>query len=236
MGAMWNGNWKDWKEHLSKVRLAGSANRLAQRSDLHLARKCFHMSGALVFLIPFLFLGFSQEKMAAILGTVLAAVMSLEYSRSRWEWVNGIAVKVMGPVMRQSELNQLTGIPFYMASCLFAFLIFPEHIAVLSVLYLAFGDPFSSFFGVLYGKNKIFPNKSLQGTLGGFVVCSLVTAGYLYWQGFDPKYLLLLSLLGGLAGSVAELLPLNIDDNFAIPVVSGGLMALAFWSAGIPLS
>lgn len=233
---MWNGNWTDWKEHLIKVRLAGSANRLAQRSDLHLARKCFHMSGALVFLIPFLFLGFSQEKMAAILGTVLAAVMSLEYSRSRWDWVNGIAVKVMGPVMRQSELNQLTGIPFYMASCLFAFLIFPEHIAVLSILYLAFGDPFSSFFGVLYGKNKIFPNKSLQGTLGGFVVCSLVTAAYLYWQGFDPSYLLLLSLLGGLAGSVAELLPLNIDDNFAIPVVSGGLMALAFWSAGIPLS
>lgn len=233
---MWKEKFELWREHLSKMRLAGSASGLAQRSDLHLARKCFHMSGALVFLTPFLFFDFSQEKMAAILGTVLAAVMSLEYSRSKWEWVNGVAVKVMGPVMRQSEVNQLTGIPFYMASCLFAFLIFPHHIAVLSILYLAFGDPFSSFFGVLYGKNKIFPNKSLQGTLGGFVVCALVTAGYLYWQKMDPSYLVILSLLGGLAGSVAELLPLNVDDNFAIPVVSGALMALAFWSAGLPLS
>jgi diacylglycerol kinase (CTP) len=236
MGSMWNEHFRNWREQLGKIRLSSGAKGLAQRSDLHLARKFFHMSGALVFLIPFLFLDFSQEKMAAILGTVLAGVMSLEYSRSRWEWVNGIAVRVMGPVMRQSEVNQLTGIPFYMASCLFAFLIFPHHIAVLSILYLAFGDPFSSFFGVLYGKNKLFPNKSLQGTLGGFMVCVIVTAAYLIWQGFDPSYILILSLLGGFSGSLAELLPLNVDDNFAIPVISGGLMALAFWSAGLPFS
>lgn len=194
------------------------------------------MSGAMVFLTPYLFFGFSQEYMAAILGTVLALVMSMEYARSRWEWVNTVAVRVMGPVMRDTEVNQLTGIPFYMASCLFAFLIFPRHIAVLSILYLAFGDPSSSFFGVLYGRNKIFPNKSLQGTLGGFFVCALVTVIYLSWQEFPRDQILLLAMLGGFAGAVAELLPLNVDDNFAIPVISGFLMALAFWCGEIGMS
>ncbi len=227
--------WQEWKNWALSLRLTQGRKPLAQRSDLHLARKTFHMSGGLVFLVPFLFLNFSQEYMAAILGTFLALVMSLEYCRARWEWVNGLAVKVMGPIMRDTEVNQLTGIPFYMASCLFAFLIFPRHIAVLSILYLAFGDPSSSFFGVLYGRSKIFPNKSLQGTLGGFVICAVVTAIYLVWQDFDREKILLLSLLGGLSGSIAELLPLNVDDNFSIPVVSGALMALAFWCAQLPM-
>ncbi len=174
--------------------------------------------------------------MAAILGTVLAVVMGIEYARSRWEWVNSIAVKILGPIMRDTEVNQLTGIPFYMASCLFAFLIFPRHVTVLAILYLAFGDPSSSFFGVLYGRNKIFPNKSLQGTMAGFCVCALATFVYMHFEDFPSGKILLLSLLGGFAGAVSELLPLNVDDNFAIPVVSGSLMALALWCAQLPLS
>jgi dolichol kinase len=227
---------KEWKTKALSLRLPGGGAGLAHRSDLHLARKLFHMTGALVFLTPYLFFQFSEEYMAALLGTVLALVMSMEYARSRWEWVNSIAVKVMGPVMRDTEVNQLTGIPFYLASCLFAFLIFPRHIAVLSILYLAFGDPSSSFFGVLYGRSHIFPNKSLQGTLGGFLVCVLATASYLSFVGFPREKILLVALLGGFAGSVAELLPLNVDDNFAIPVVSGILMALAFWCGGLPVT
>jgi diacylglycerol kinase (CTP) len=223
-------------EKLLALRLGRSTAGLRQRSDLHLARKFFHMSGAVSFLVPYLFLGFTREMMAAILGTVLAVVMGIEYARSRWEWVNSIAVKVMGPVMRDTEVTGLTGIPFYMASCLFSFLIFPRHVTVLAILYLALGDPSSSFFGVLYGRNKIFPNKSLQGTLGGFIVCAIATFVYLHFEAFPAGKVLVLSLLGGFAGAVSELLPLNVDDNFAIPVISGALMTLALWTAQLPLS
>lgn len=223
-------------EQLTHLRLPSTTKGLHHRSDLHLTRKCFHMTGAIAFLVPYLFFGFSRESIAAILGTLLAFIMSVEYARARWEWVNSVAVRAMGPIMRDTEVNQLSGIPFYMASCLFAFLIFPQHITVLSILYLAFGDPSSSFFGVLYGRSKIFPNKSLQGTLGGFCVCALVTFAYLYYVQIDLHLIVLLSLLGGFSGSVAELLPLNVDDNFAIPVVSGLLMAGVFWCANLPMS
>ena len=232
---MSNSDSKSWFQKLLSLRLGGAQKGRSRRSDLYLARRFFHMSGAATFLFPYLFLGFTREAMVAILGTVLAVVMSIEYARSRWEWVNSVAVRVMGPVMRDSEVSQLTGIPFYLASCLFSFLIFPHHVTVLAILYLALGDPWSSFFGVLFGKNKIFPNKSLQGTLGGFVVCSIATFVYLYWQGFPSGKILLLSLLGGFAGAISELLPLNVDDNFAIPVVSGALMYFALWGAQLPL-
>jgi len=35
-------------------------------------------------------------------------------------------------------------------------------------------------------------------------------------------------LLGGFAGAVSELLPLELDDNFTIPVVSGFILWLGF--------
>ncbi len=206
---------------------------LHHRSDLHLVRKFFHMTGAVLILVPYLYFGASSVTMAAGLGLMLSLVMSIEYARSRWEWVNGIAVRILRPVMRDTEVNQLSGIPFYVASCLLAFLLFPQHVAVLAVLYLAVGDPASSFFGVLYGRNQIFPNKSLQGTLGGFAVCAIATFVYLYWQGIEREKLLIFTLLGGFVGSISELLPLKLDDNFAIPIVSGTLMALAFWCAGV---
>jgi dolichol kinase len=44
---------------------------------------------------------------------------------------------------------------------------------------------------------------------------------------------LILSLVGGIAGGTAELLPLEVDDNFSIPVVSGFVLWLTFIVLGL---
>ena len=228
--------WSELLKKLKNRKVGEKALVLRHRSDLHLTRKMFHTTGGISFLFGFLVLGYPREVMAAIIGIVLAIVMSIEYARMRWEWVNGLTLSVFGSVLRDTEVKQLSGIPFYMASCLFSFLIFPRHVTVLSILYLAFGDPSSSFFGVLWGRNRLFPNKSLQGTLGGFFVCAAATLFYLHYIGVEYDKLAVMVLIGGFAGAVAELLPLNIDDNFAIPVVSGAIMYLAFYLAELPLT
>lgn len=44
--------------------------------------------------------------------------------------------------------------------------------------------------------------------------------------------LLLSSILGGVSGAVAEVLPLGLDDNLSLPIVSGAMfMALCRWHA-----
>ncbi len=171
--------------------------------------------------------------MAAMLGIMLSMVMSVEYARRNLLGFNRNVVKILGPIMRQSEVKQASGVPFYVGSCLVAILIFPKHIALLAILHLIFGDPSSSFFGVLFGKDKLFPNKSLQGTLGGFVACMTVTWIYLFSTGLGEGRQVLLAMIGGVSGAIAELLPLNIDDNFTIPLISGSITYLAFWSAGV---
>ena len=42
----------------------------------------------------------------------------------------------------------------------------------MALLFLALGDPVSSYIGVRYGKNPILGRKTLQGTLAGFVTCT----------------------------------------------------------------
>jgi len=85
-----------------------------------------------------------------------------------------------------------------------------------------FSDPLSSFFGVLYGKDKILPNKSLQGAVAGFFTCYVITLFYVINSSPLGIYLLVFSIVSGLIGALSELVSaFNLDDNLTIPVISG---------------
>jgi dolichol kinase len=104
--------------------------------------------------------------------------------------------------------------------------VFPKPVAVLSILFLAIGDPVASTVGTLYkGRSvKIFHGKSLHGTGAGFIACMVLTWAFLRFTGMQGLDLIRLSLLGGFAGAFAEVLPLDIDDNFTVPVISGFIL------------
>jgi dolichol kinase len=137
--------------------------------------------------------------------------------------------------MRSSEVNRMSGTPYYLAATLLTVAIFPKPVAALSILYLACGDPIASLFGILYGKNsrRIAPGKSLIGTMAGVFTCIVVGFVFLKSLGLPDSTVLAISALGGLAGGTAELMPFDWDDNFTIPVISGFLLWLLFILFGI---
>lgn len=100
---------------------------------------------------------------------------------------------------------------FYIASAISLFL-FPQQIALLSIAVLALGDSFSTAVGI-FGKIKIFYNrkKTWEGTLAGFAAafaaCFLI----------NPY----LALPAAFIGMIIESLPLKIDDNLTVPIVTG---------------
>jgi len=88
-------------------------------------------------------------------------------------------------------------------------------------LYLAFADPIASIVGIRYGKDKIFGHKSLQGSFAAFTVCAFLTFFFLNYNGMMLDRAVIVSLLGGLIGCLAEAVPIGqLDDNFTIPVLS----------------
>jgi dolichol kinase len=213
------------------------AGRLHGRAELHLARKIWHAAMGTLIVGIYLFSGISTLTAVGILASVLVADLVLEFSRLRNPALNQAFVKASAPFMRKCEINRISGIPYYVASAGIAIAVFPKEIAALSILFLAWGDPIASAFGILWGDRSIrFSNgKSLIGTLAGVVTCAIVAAAFLGAYSFLPHQYVVLVLVGAIAGGTAELLPLQVDDNLSIPLVSGFALGLAYLALGIAL-
>ncbi len=202
---------------------------LRLRSDLHITRKIWHISTGLGGLIAYKKSGISVDTLSYILLGFAIAAFLFEFMRLRNEKMNKLAMMIMKPVMRESERNSVSGLPFYALGVSLALFFFPERIAILAILFLIFADPIASFFGILYGRDKILPNKSLQGTLAAFSVCYLATIVYgLIYIG-PSTHLLVFAILAGIIGAISEMCSQFVDDNLCIPVISGlGLYLVNF--------
>jgi dolichol kinase len=199
---------------------------LKQKSDLHLARKIWHCIG--ICLMAGLY-NFAGPYWSWVLLLVFAAmILPFDYLRQKRPGLNKVALKIFAPVMRKHESHSLSGLSYLMLGCMFL-LFFDRHIVTLTLLFLAFGDPLASFCGIRFGKDRIFGNKTLQGTLGAFVVCTLIGGLYYYFNNLMTERLLIVAPLSGLIGAVAELLPIGkLDDNLTFPIIGSSLLWLLF--------
>lgn len=206
--------------------LSNSKN-LALRSDLHIVRKLWHIGMGSFLLYIYVSKNIEARVMSYILMALSLTSFLVDFTRIRVPLFNKIVLRLMGPFMRESEKNSYSGLPYYALGASLSLFLFEERIALLGICFLILADPISSFFGILYGKDKILKNKSLQGSFAGFVTCFLISLSFGLYYGQASLSLLAFSLLGGLIGSLSELCSIYIDDNLTIPVISGfGLSVL----------
>ena len=200
---------------------------LHKRSDLHILRKLWHMSTGAIGLFIFLNSGQSQNFWATVILLIALGGFSMDLVRNKVPVLNKLVIKFMGPLMRRSEKDGVSGLPFYALGVSLSLFFYSKDIAIVSTMFLVFSDPLSSFFGVLYGKDKILPNKSLQGAVAGFFTCYLITLFYAMNTSELGTHLLIFAIVSGVIGSASELVSaFNIDDNLTIPVISGLGMTL----------
>ncbi len=214
--------------------------RLSLRGDLHLLRKMWHVT--MGSMIAFLYWGGIQRWVGVgMLMTVFLVNIAVETLRLKHPGLNEKVLRFWGPLMRSCEVNRISGVAPYLASAALAIAFFPKAIAILSILFLAVGDPIASLLGVMYGQYgyRFSNGKSALGTLAGVLSCIALAMCFGITQGWaqaaSPIGLLAFSLWAGLAGGAAELLPLEMDDNFTIPIVSGLLSWFAALVFNIPL-
>ena len=200
---------------------------LRDRSDLHLVRKFWHIGMGLLGLSLHFKLQLTPEFTGKTLLVVSFLAFMVETLRMRNEKVNELVLKIMGPFMRECERNSYSGFAFYALGVALSMLFYKENVAILSVIFLIFADPISSLVGVLYGKDQILPNKSLQGTLAGFTTCYLLSFAYCLSHTAPDAKVIAFAFIGGLVGAFSELLSIYADDNLTIPLVSGVGLTIA---------
>ncbi|MEW6057540.1 MAG: diacylglycerol/polyprenol kinase family protein [Bdellovibrionota bacterium] len=214
----------------TQLKINQLARILPIRTELHLFRKIWHMMTGLAIISVYMS-GVSQATILSFLIPFFFWTVAMEVWRLKNPLINEKCIRFFSVIIRSNEVHRVSGVPYYIASSIVAVGIFPKPVAILSLFYLALGDPLASLFGILFSNRsvKIFNgSKSLHGTAAGYCVCAIVTWLYLRSTGMHGLDLIRLTLLGGFAGALAELLPLDIDDNFTIPVVSGFILWLGF--------
>lgn len=83
----------------------------------------------------------------------------------------------MGKIMREREVNQMTGTPYFVLGCTIVITLFDKQVAIASILYLIFGDMTAALVGVSFGGDAVVVKlgregkKSVEGSVGMFVVC-----------------------------------------------------------------
>ncbi|MHA1823369.1 MAG: hypothetical protein ACTSXM_05865, partial [Promethearchaeota archaeon] len=91
-----------------------------------------------------------------------------------------------------------------------------------ATIFLIFGDIFRKIFGLGFGHRKLL-DKTVEGTLA-YVGC-VCLCGYLLYTllGISPVIL----IFGGIAAPITELLSIEMNDNFTVPIISGAVMYAA---------
>jgi dolichol kinase len=187
----------------------------------HLGRKIYHLFGGIGLLFLYYVLG--RERALLFYGALFCIVLTLEIIRLKIPSVNRLINSRCGSFIRQNEANKLTGTaPYVLGIGLSLFLYSPE-VATAAVCFLVFGDVAATAVGERYGKIKI-GDKSLEGTTA-FILAALAAGFLLTLIGTAPLPWVI--VLGALVAAGVELIPLPVNDNLVIPLVSGAAMTLA---------
>jgi dolichol kinase len=182
-----------------------------------LKRKGIHLSG-LIIPLGYIFV----EKKIAITFLILVNLLyfSAEALRLLSQRLNRIFLRYFSELLREEEHQKIAGSGYYVMGALVSVLFFEKKIAIMSLSFLMVGDFFAALVGMTWGKTKLIGNKSLQGSLACFLTCLLISYFTLDFR------LTLVGIVGSITATLVELFPLKINDNFAIPVLSGLAMTL----------
>ncbi len=195
---------------------------LNNRSDLHLSRKAWHIGTGLCALYAFYFLDIPLDYLAKFGISFAVLAFSFEFLRLKSTFLNSFFLKMGSKLLREDETDKISGLPYYAMGAGLSLLLFPKHIALISIFFLVFADPFSSLIGVLFGRNKILPNKSLEGCLSCWFICYLICHLYLKSYGIVGLDAFIFSFIAGFMGAISELISFTkINDNLSIPLLSG---------------
>ncbi|MFC1898598.1 diacylglycerol/polyprenol kinase family protein [Candidatus Cloacimonadota bacterium] len=195
-----------WKKHRSEI-----------------FRKAIHFS---LILLPLAYrYGVNYDKRITlfVLFTLLAIALLVEIFRMKHPTFKRIFFDIFGLMMRKREYHDFTSATYMLISVVICIAVFPPEIAFVAISFLAIGDTLAALVGMRLGKRKLFgTDKSLEGSIACF-------AGTLIFALFFMNPII--AVAGAFAASLAESVPMWVDDNIKVPITSGIVMILVGYAA-----
>ena len=158
--------------------------------------------------------------MIMFLSAMLIFCFFIEILRSKNSFISKFFERYLSFMMRSFEKQgSVTGSTWVFAGALITIILVPKPFSLLALFFLAFGDTLAALVGMKFPLIKI-GSKTLSGSFACFIICLFV--GLILNFEVNLKII----LIGAFAATIAELIPIKINDNFLIPVLSGCAMYL----------
>jgi len=180
-------------------------------------RMIWHVFGGIIPILYY-FAPLAKVTVLAIIVFFFLLFLAFDIIRLRIPSLNQKFITKYSFLIREYEKTQFNTTTYFLLSSFLSILLFPKDIAVVVLCFLAFGDTIASFIGSTFGRIKIF-DKTIEGSMACFLVCFIIANVLLGFR---------LSLIGALVATFAELLPLKINDNLLIPLISGTIMTMVY--------
>ena len=186
---------------------------------LELRRKGVHLIGLFV---PISYIFIDRYQAIIAVGVLVFVALAIEMLKVLWPSFRVVFYQVFTPLLRSHERNgAITGATYYLIGAFLPILLFPKILAIVCIFFMILGDVAAALIGKKWGRTKLFPRKSLEGSLACFLVCILIAL-----VKFNPA----VAIIGALVATVVEVLPTKLDDNLTMPLLSGLAMYLVLGS------
>lgn len=192
-----------------------------------LLRKGIHMMS---LSIPVGYFFITQQLALAILIPLTLAFVIVDLLRSSHAPTYRLYRRIFGRMLRPHEQTlkkkTLNGASWVLISATVCVLVFPKVIAITAFAILIISDTTAALVGRKFGTRK-FNDKTLEGSTA-FVISAIAVIL------LTPKvqYLVseyIIAIVSAVIGALAEVFSFDIiDDNFAIPVATGGALWLLY--------
>jgi len=181
-------------------------------------RKGIHLLN-LVIPLSYFYVFTEKWEVLKILSLITLCFIVIDISRHFVPLIKSIFSFFFNKMLREHELKgKLTGATWVMIASCVSITLFSKPVAILSLVYMSLGDTAAGLIGQKYGKHRI-GNKTWEGFVAGLIVCIIIAINY----DMLPKYI---ALSGALVAMIMEIMPIPLDDNFKIPLGSGGIMMM----------
>jgi glycerol-3-phosphate acyltransferase PlsY len=197
-----------------------------QRADHVLPlRKLIHLAGAA---FPLLYLIAPRQIVLLAASIALIFTLVVEWGRQRWPAVERFFEQLIGPALREGEERQLTTGVWSMLGILVSVALYQREYAIPAMFFAHLGDPAAEIVGHKWGRHQMPSGKSLEGSLGCFIVSAAIGMGCTQLLPLSPG----IALFGALIATLTEATPLPIGDNLLMAPLAGLAMTLGAFITG----
>lgn len=180
-------------------------------------------------MIPAAYYALPWRLAVMVMAACTIVFLTVDFLRLRLNPFKSIFIIIFGSLLRRREFSSLTGGSYLMLASLVCMLIFGASqsgrgVFIAATTFLVVGDTVAAFVGLAIGRVRVF-RKTLEGTLACLAACVGIAWVVSILPGLDLPFGI--GILGAVVASIVEALPIEVNDNVVIPLLSGAIMMVA---------